>query len=54
MRFGTWNIRSLCRVGAIMLVVEVLVGVQELSWEGEEYQTAENYTLFYGKVMLIN
>jgi hypothetical protein len=26
-----------------------LVGVQEVRWEGEEYQTAYNYTFFYGK-----
>jgi exonuclease III len=25
------------------------VGVQEVRWEGEGYQTADNYTLFYGK-----
>jgi hypothetical protein len=25
------------------------VGVQEVRWEGEGYQTADNYTFFYGK-----
>jgi hypothetical protein len=25
------------------------VGVQEVRWEGEGYQTAGNYTFFYGK-----
>jgi exonuclease III len=56
MRFGTWNIRSLCRVGTIESVVEELekckldlVGVQEVRWEGEVYQTADNHTFFYGK-----
>jgi exonuclease III len=56
MRFGTWNIRSLYRVGAIKSVVGELekckldsVGVQEVRWEGEGYQTADNYTFFYGK-----
>jgi exonuclease III len=56
MRFGSWNIRSLCRVGAIKSVVGELekykldlVGVQEVRWEGEGYQTADNYTFFYGK-----
>jgi exonuclease III len=56
MRFGTWNVRSLCRVGAIMSVVGELqkykldlVGVQEVRWEGEGYQTADNYTFFCGK-----
>jgi hypothetical protein len=56
MRFGTWNVRSLCRVGAIKSVVGELekykldlVGVQEVRWEGEGCQTADNYTFFYGK-----
>jgi hypothetical protein len=25
------------------------VGVQEVRWEGEGYQIADNYTFFYGK-----
>jgi exonuclease III len=56
MRFGTWNVRSLYRVGAIKSVVRELekyrldlVGVQEVRWKGEGYQTAGNYTFFYGK-----
>jgi exonuclease III len=56
MRFGTWNVRSLCRVGAIKSVVGELekckldlVGVQEVRWGGEAYHTADNYTFFYGK-----
>jgi exonuclease III len=56
MRFGTWNIRSLCRVGAIKSVVGELekykldfMGVQEVRWEGEGYQAEDNYTFFYGK-----
>jgi exonuclease III len=56
MRFGTWNIRSLCRLGAIKAVVGGLgkykldlVGVQEVRWEGEGYQTADNYVFFCGK-----
>jgi exonuclease III len=56
MRFGTWNVRSLYRIGAIKSVVGELekykldlVGVQEVRWEGEGYQTADNYTFFYGK-----
>jgi exonuclease III len=56
MRCGTWNVRSLCRLGAIKSVVGELekykldlVGVQEIRWEVEGYQTADNYTLFYGK-----
>jgi exonuclease III len=60
MRFGTWNVRSLYRIGAIKSVVGELekykldlVGVQEVRWEGEGYQTADNYTFLYGKGMLI-
>jgi hypothetical protein len=56
MRFGTWSVRSLCRVGAIRSVVRELekykldlVGVQEVRWEGEGYQTADNYAFLYGK-----
>jgi exonuclease III len=56
MKFGTWNVRNLCRVGSIKSVVRELekykldlVGVQEVRWEGEGYQTVDNYTFFYGK-----
>jgi exonuclease III len=49
-------VRSLCRVGIFKSVVGEsekykldLVGVQEVRWEGEGYQTADNYTFFYGK-----
>jgi exonuclease III len=56
MRFGTWNVMSLYRVGAIKSVVRELdkykldlVGVQEVRWEGEGHQTVDNYTFFYGK-----
>jgi exonuclease III len=56
MRFGTWNVRSLYRVGAIKSVVGELekykldlVRVQEVRWEGEGYQTADNYTFLCGK-----
>jgi hypothetical protein len=41
MRFGTWNVRSLYRVGSLMTVSRELsryrldlVGVQEVRWEG--------------------
>jgi exonuclease III len=56
MRFGTWNMNCLCRVGKIKSEVGELetckldsVGVQEVRWEGEEYQRADNYTFFYEK-----
>jgi exonuclease III len=55
-RFSTWNIRSLCKVGAIKSVVGELekykldlVGFQEVRWEEEGYQTADNYIFFCGK-----
>jgi hypothetical protein len=48
-------LKSLCRVGAIKSVVGELqkckldlVGVHEIRWEEEGYQTADNYTFFYG------
>jgi hypothetical protein len=43
--------RSLFRIGAIKSVPLLLglVGVQEVTWEGEGYQTADNCTFFYGK-----
>jgi hypothetical protein len=51
MRFRIWNVRSLCRVGALKSVAGELekckldlVGVQEVKWEGEGYQTAEETT----------
>jgi exonuclease III len=56
MRLGNWNVRSLCGVGTIKSVMGELerykldlVGVQEVRWEGEGYQTADNYIFFYGK-----
>jgi hypothetical protein len=61
MKFGTWTVRSLCRVGAIKSVVGELekykldlVGVQEVRWQGEGYQTADKYIYFFKeKEMLI-
>jgi exonuclease III len=56
MRFENWNVWSLCWVDATKSVVGELekykldlVGVQEVRWEGEGCQTADNYTFFYGK-----
>jgi exonuclease III len=56
MRFGTWNIRSLYRVGTLMLVSRELsryrldlVGVQEVRWEGSGTAPAGGYTFCYGK-----
>jgi hypothetical protein len=53
MRFRNWNVRTLCRVGAIKSVMGELenykldlVGVQEVRREGEGYQPADNYIYF--------
>jgi exonuclease III len=61
MRIGTWNVSSLYRVGAIKSVVGELetykldlVGVQDVRWEGTGYQTADNYTFFYGGMLITN
>jgi exonuclease III len=56
MRFGTWNVRSLYRVGSLMTVSRELSryrldisGVQEVRWEGSGTIPTEQYTFFYGK-----
>ena len=40
MRFGTWNVRSLCRAGSLTAAARILVrykldlvGVQEVKWD---------------------
>jgi hypothetical protein len=55
MRFGTWNIRSLHRVGSLMAVLRELsryrldlVGLQ-VRWESSGTKPAGKYTFFYGK-----
>jgi hypothetical protein len=55
MRFGTWNVRSLCRAGSLKTVARELgkymldlVGVQ-VRWEKEGTERAEDYSFFYGK-----
>ena len=59
MRFGTWNVRSLHRAGALGLVTSEilvakyrmdLVGVQEVRWEGSGTLESGNYTLFYANL----
>jgi hypothetical protein len=53
MRFGTWNVRSLYRVGSLMTVSKELarykldlVGVQGVRWEGSGTESAGEYTFF--------
>jgi hypothetical protein len=55
MRFGTWNIRNLYRIGSLKTVARELrkckldlVGVQEVGWEKGGTERAEVYTFFYG------
>jgi hypothetical protein len=54
MRFGTWRIRSLYRIGSLKTVARELgkyklelVGVQEIRWEKGGTVRAEDYTFFY-------
>jgi hypothetical protein len=56
MRFGTCNVRSLCRIGSLMTIVRELgkykldlLGVQEVRWEKGGTERAEDYTCFYGQ-----
>jgi hypothetical protein len=56
MRFGMWNVRSLCRTGLLITVVRELskyqldlVGVQEVSWDKGGTVRAGDYIFFYGK-----
>jgi hypothetical protein len=55
MRFGTWNVRSLCRAGSLMTVAKEiskykldLVGV-EVRWDRNGADSAGVYTFFCGK-----
>jgi exonuclease III len=55
-RFGTWNIRSLYRVGTLMTFSRELsryrldlVGVQEVRWEDSGTKPPGEYKFFYGK-----
>jgi hypothetical protein len=56
MRFGTWNARSQYRAGSLKTVARELgnykldsVGVQEVIWEKEGIERAEDYTFFLWK-----
>jgi hypothetical protein len=59
-RFGTWNVRSLCRAGSLVTVSKELskyklhlVGVQEVRLEGGGTKLAGECTFFYRKGMRI-
>jgi len=56
MRFGTWKVRSLYRVGSFTAAAGELaryelgiVGMQEVRWDREGTLTAGDYIFFYGK-----
>jgi hypothetical protein len=56
MRNGTWNIRSLYRIGSLKTVARELgkckldlVGVQEVRWEKGGTERVEDYAFFYGQ-----
>jgi exonuclease III len=56
MRFGTWNVKSLCRTGTLKAVARELamfkldfVGVQEVRWEKDGTERAEDCRFFYGQ-----
>jgi hypothetical protein len=56
MRFGTWNVRSLYRVGSLTTAARELarrkldlVGVQGVGWDNGRRVGEGDYNLFYGK-----
>jgi hypothetical protein len=56
MRFGMWNVSSLCRAGLLMTVAKEiskykldLVGLQEARWDRVGAKPTGEYTFFYGK-----
>jgi hypothetical protein len=56
MRFGTWNVINLYRVGSLMTVSSELarykldlVGVQEVRWEGGGTKPSGKYIFFLWK-----
>jgi hypothetical protein len=56
MRFGTWNVRSLYRVGSLTVAARELVrykldlvGVQEIGWDKEGTVRTGDYYFSMGK-----
>jgi hypothetical protein len=55
-RYGTWNVRSLYRIGSLKTAVRELrkykvdlVDVHKVRWEKGGTEWAEDYTFFYGE-----
>jgi exonuclease III len=55
-RFGTWNVRSLCRARSLTAAARELarykldlVGVQEVRWDARSTMKAGVCNFFYGK-----
>jgi hypothetical protein len=49
-RFGLWNVRSLYRIGSLMIVSrELLVGTQVVRWEGGGNRTCGRIYIFLWK-----
>jgi hypothetical protein len=49
MRFGTWNIRSLHRVGSLMTVLRELSRYRLDLMGGQWHRTSRGVHIFYGK-----
>jgi len=56
MRFGTWNVRTLCRAGSLTAAIgnwirykSYVVGVQEVRRDRVGTVRAGDYNFFYGK-----
>jgi hypothetical protein len=51
LRFSTWNVRTLYRVGSLTAVARefCFVDVQKVRWETGGIERAEDYIIFYGK-----
>jgi exonuclease III len=56
MTFGTWNVRSLHRTGALKTAARKLgkykldlVGVQDVRWEKGGIERAQDHKIFYGE-----
>jgi exonuclease III len=55
MRFETWNVRSMYRAGSLKTVGSELtnynvdlVAVQEVRWENDGIEPADDHTFFFG------